>query len=70
MQNVFGPTPVAMAMKFGLGAEIQSPTGLFCYYSLLSFNILVLSYQYLPFNFINFLVNDFMCQLFSSVSLL
>ena len=28
MQNV-GPTLVAMAMKFGLGAEIQSPTGLF-----------------------------------------
>jgi len=25
-----GPTLVAMAMKFGLGAEIQSPTGLFC----------------------------------------
>ena len=24
-----GPTPVAMATKFGLGAEIQSPTGLF-----------------------------------------
>ena len=23
-----GPTPVAMATKFGLGAEIQSPTGL------------------------------------------
>jgi len=28
MQNVVGPTLVAMAMKFGLGAEIQSPTGL------------------------------------------
>jgi len=25
MQNVVGPTLVAMAMKFGLGAEIQSP---------------------------------------------
>ena len=25
-----GPTLVAMATKFGLGAEIQSPTGLFC----------------------------------------
>jgi len=29
MQNVVGPTLVAMATKFGLGAEIQSPTGLF-----------------------------------------
>ena len=29
MQNVVGPTLVAVAMKFGLGAEIQSPTGLF-----------------------------------------
>jgi len=28
MQNVVRPTLVAMAMKFGLGAEIQSPTGL------------------------------------------
>jgi len=28
MQNV-GPTIVAMATKFGLGAEIQSPTGLY-----------------------------------------
>jgi len=28
MQNVFGPTLVDMATKFGLGAEIQSPTGL------------------------------------------
>jgi len=28
MQNVVGPTLVVMAMKFGLGAEIQSPTGL------------------------------------------
>jgi len=28
MQNVVGPTIVAMATKFGLGAEIQSPTGL------------------------------------------
>jgi len=27
MQNVVGPTLVAMAMKFGLGAEIQSPIG-------------------------------------------
>ena len=26
--NVVGPTLVAMATKFGLGAEIQSPTGL------------------------------------------
>ena len=29
MQNVVGPTPVAMATKFRLGAEIQSPTGLY-----------------------------------------
>ena len=28
MQNVVGPTLVAMATKFGLGAEIQSPSGL------------------------------------------
>ena len=28
MQNVVGPTLVAMAMKFGLGTEIQSPTSL------------------------------------------
>ena len=28
MQNVVGPTLVAMATKFGLGAEMQSPTGL------------------------------------------
>jgi len=28
MQNVVGLTLVAMAMKFGLGAEIQSPTSL------------------------------------------
>jgi len=28
MQNVVGPTLVAMATKFGLGLEIQSPTGL------------------------------------------
>ena len=28
MQNVVGPTLVAMATKFGLGAEIQSPAGL------------------------------------------
>jgi len=28
VQNVVGPIPVAMATKFGLGAEIQSPTGL------------------------------------------
>jgi len=29
MQNVVGPTLVAMGTKFGLGMEIQSPTGLF-----------------------------------------
>jgi len=28
MQNVAGPTLVAMATKFGLGADIYSPTGL------------------------------------------
>jgi len=28
MQNVVGPTLVAMATTFRLGAEIQSPTGL------------------------------------------
>jgi len=29
MQNVVEPTLVAMATKFGLGAEIQLPTGLY-----------------------------------------
>jgi len=29
-KNAVGPTLVAMATKFGLGAEIQSPTGLSC----------------------------------------
>ena len=33
MQNVVGPTLVAMATKFGLGAEIQSPTGLYIFQS-------------------------------------
>jgi len=33
MQNVERPTLVAMATKFGLGAEIQSTTGLFRYFS-------------------------------------
>ena len=33
MQNVVGPTLVAMAMKFELGTEIQSPTGLSRYFS-------------------------------------
>ena len=33
MQNVVGLTLVAMATNFGLGAEIQSPTGLSCYLS-------------------------------------
>jgi len=32
MQNVVGPTLVAMATTFWLGAEIQSPTGLFQYH--------------------------------------
>jgi len=31
MQNVAGPSLVAMATKFGLGAETQSPTGLYEY---------------------------------------
>ena len=31
MQNVVGPTVVAMATKFGLGAEIQSPTDLYLF---------------------------------------
>jgi len=34
MQNVVGPTLVAMATTFGLGAEIQSPTGLSMFYLL------------------------------------
>jgi len=29
MQNVVGPTIVAMATKFGLGLEIKLPSGLF-----------------------------------------
>jgi len=40
MQNVVGPTLVAVATKFGLGAEIQSPTGLFfffCFFLLFDF---------------------------------
>jgi len=32
MQNVVGPTLVAMSTKFGLGAVIQSPTGLLLLY--------------------------------------
>jgi len=32
MQNVVGPTLVAMATTFGLGAEMQSPTGLFSFF--------------------------------------
>ena len=35
MQNV-GPTLIAMTTKFGLGAEIQSPTGLCVYTSVCS----------------------------------
>jgi len=31
MQNVVGLTLVAMATKFGLGAEIQPPTGFLLY---------------------------------------
>ena len=38
MQNFVGPTLVAMATKFGLGADIQLPTGLcllfFCHFSM------------------------------------
>jgi len=30
MQNVVGPTLIAMATKLWLGAEIQTPTGLSC----------------------------------------
>jgi len=32
MQNVVGPTLVAITTKFGLGAEIQLPTALYYYY--------------------------------------
>jgi len=32
MQNVVGLTLVAMATKFGLGVEIQSPTDFYYYY--------------------------------------
>ena len=32
MQNVARPTLVAIAMKFGLGAEIQSPAGFLAYF--------------------------------------
>jgi len=34
--NVVGPTLVAMITKFGLGAEIQSPTGLYLRLALLN----------------------------------
>jgi len=45
MQNVVGPTLVAMATKFGLGAEIQSPTGLFvCLFVCLLVRSLVCSF--------------------------
>jgi len=40
MQNVVGPTLVAIATNFGLGAEIQSPTGLFSHLSLMLFSML------------------------------
>jgi len=38
MQNVVGHTLVAMATKFGLGTEIQSPTGstVFLFYGIQS----------------------------------
>jgi len=39
MQNVVGPTLVAMTMTFGLGGEIQTPTGLYCLYTC-TFNVL------------------------------
>ena len=42
MQNVAGPTLVAMATKFGLGAEIQSPTDLSFYLSGSNIGLLVL----------------------------
>jgi len=41
MQNVLGPNLVAMATKFGLGAEIQSPTGLYVFLLLLLLMVLV-----------------------------
>jgi len=47
-QNVAGPTLVAMATKFGLGAEILSPTGLYvCMY--VGFHYLRQEIKILPF---------------------
>ena len=40
MQNVVGPTLVAMATKFGLGAEIQLPTGLYNSFTLTTLSTL------------------------------
>ena len=40
MQNVVGPTLVAMATKLGLGAEIQSLNGLFiCVFVRVSYSV-------------------------------
>ena len=41
MQNVVGPTFVAMAPTFGLGAEIQSPTGMSICLSVTNFKLLL-----------------------------
>jgi len=41
MQNVVGPTFVAMAPTFGLGAEIQSPTGMSVCLSVTNFKLLL-----------------------------
>jgi len=49
MQNVVGPTLIAMATKIGLGAEIKSPTGLSQYLFIL--NMIVAVYFAGIFNF-------------------
>jgi len=43
MQNIVGPTLVAMATKFGLGAEIQLPTSL---------SVFILSLPYLTLQYL------------------
>jgi len=40
MQNVVGPILVAMAAKFGLGTEIQSPAGLLQFSIVIQTNII------------------------------
>jgi len=47
MQNVVGPTLVATATKFGLGAEIQSPTGLLFYLLLFAMIYMVNKVEYI-----------------------